>query len=205
MPLPGPICLPSLVFGSKLPGLGPDHSSGVRLLRGCGINHSPNLRNPVGREPAELGVFANGALIRGDVHAVNLVVRDVTMHPLNLRAHSPNNAAMRDYIELTKPRITWLILMSTGIGYFFWTSGRRQLARIPQGHPSSFPAPHHRRHRPDRLRHRGAESVVRARGRPAHAAHRGAVRCPPAGSRRMARWPSARRFRWRDSWSCGWA
>ena len=24
-----------------------------------------------------------------------------------------------DYIELTKPRITWLILMSTGIGYFF--------------------------------------------------------------------------------------
>jgi protoheme IX farnesyltransferase len=26
---------------------------------------------------------------------------------------------MRTYIELTKPRITWLILMSTGIGYFF--------------------------------------------------------------------------------------
>jgi protoheme IX farnesyltransferase len=26
---------------------------------------------------------------------------------------------MREYIELTKPRITWLILMSTGIGYFF--------------------------------------------------------------------------------------
>jgi heme o synthase len=26
---------------------------------------------------------------------------------------------MKDYIELTKPRITWLILMSTGIGYFF--------------------------------------------------------------------------------------
>jgi protoheme IX farnesyltransferase len=26
---------------------------------------------------------------------------------------------MRDYIALTKPRITWLILMSTAIGYFF--------------------------------------------------------------------------------------
>jgi protoheme IX farnesyltransferase len=26
---------------------------------------------------------------------------------------------MRPYLELTKPRITWLILMSTGIGYFF--------------------------------------------------------------------------------------
>lgn len=26
---------------------------------------------------------------------------------------------IHDYIELTKPRITWLILMSTGIGYYF--------------------------------------------------------------------------------------
>ena len=26
---------------------------------------------------------------------------------------------MRDYIALTKPRITWLILMSTGLGYYF--------------------------------------------------------------------------------------
>ena len=26
---------------------------------------------------------------------------------------------MKDYIDLTKPRITWLILMSTAIGYFF--------------------------------------------------------------------------------------
>jgi heme o synthase len=30
---------------------------------------------------------------------------------------------MRDYIELTKPSITWLILMSTGIGYFFGLPG----------------------------------------------------------------------------------
>jgi protoheme IX farnesyltransferase len=29
---------------------------------------------------------------------------------------------MRDYIALTKPRITWLILMSTGIGFFFGVS-----------------------------------------------------------------------------------
>lgn len=29
---------------------------------------------------------------------------------------------MKEYIELTKPRITWLILMSTAVGYFF---GRR--------------------------------------------------------------------------------
>ncbi|MCC7157169.1 MAG: protoheme IX farnesyltransferase [Bryobacterales bacterium] len=30
---------------------------------------------------------------------------------------------MKDYIELTKPRITWLILMSTGIGYYFGLTG----------------------------------------------------------------------------------
>jgi protoheme IX farnesyltransferase len=32
---------------------------------------------------------------------------------------------MRTYIELTKPRITWLILMSTGIGYFFGMPSHR--------------------------------------------------------------------------------
>ncbi|MDQ2949787.1 MAG: heme o synthase [Acidobacteriota bacterium] len=32
---------------------------------------------------------------------------------------------MKQYIELTKPRITWLILMSTGVGYFF---GARHLS-----------------------------------------------------------------------------
>jgi protoheme IX farnesyltransferase len=31
----------------------------------------------------------------------------------------PKPNLIRTYIELTKPRITWLILMSTGIGYFF--------------------------------------------------------------------------------------
>ena len=30
---------------------------------------------------------------------------------------------MKDYIALTKPRITWLILMSTGVGYFFGARG----------------------------------------------------------------------------------
>lgn len=31
---------------------------------------------------------------------------------------------MNSYIELTKPRITWLILMSTGIGYYFGWDGQ---------------------------------------------------------------------------------
>jgi protoheme IX farnesyltransferase len=36
---------------------------------------------------------------------------------------------MRDYISLTKPRVTWLILMSTGVGYFFGL-GRLSLWQI---------------------------------------------------------------------------
>ncbi len=30
---------------------------------------------------------------------------------------------MKDYIELTKPRITWLIVMSTAVGYYFGHAG----------------------------------------------------------------------------------
>ena len=32
-------------------------------------------------------------------------------------------ASIRDYLDLTKPRITWLILMSTAIGYYFGHHG----------------------------------------------------------------------------------
>jgi len=34
---------------------------------------------------------------------------------------------MRDYVELTKPRITWLILMSTAVGYYFGARGQWHL------------------------------------------------------------------------------
>jgi len=36
---------------------------------------------------------------------------------LSSKVHA--RSLLRDYVELTKPRITWLILMSTAIGYFF--------------------------------------------------------------------------------------
>ena len=39
------------------------------------------------------------------------------------RARWYNSHFMRDYLELTKPRITWLILMSTAVGYFFGHHG----------------------------------------------------------------------------------
>jgi len=37
---------------------------------------------------------------------------------------------MKDYLALTKPRITWLILMSTGVGYFFGAKGGWQLLTL---------------------------------------------------------------------------
>lgn len=37
---------------------------------------------------------------------------------------------MKDYIQLTKPRITWLILMSTGVGYFFGATGGWDIVSI---------------------------------------------------------------------------
>ena len=37
---------------------------------------------------------------------------------------------MKDYVALTKPRITWLILMSTGVGYFFGAKGGWNLLTI---------------------------------------------------------------------------
>lgn len=37
---------------------------------------------------------------------------------------------MRDYLALTKPRITWLILMSTGVGYFFGLRGNLNLLTL---------------------------------------------------------------------------
>src|SRR5690242_13857994 len=37
----------------------------------------------------------------------------------SLTSKGHTSRLMRDYVELTKPRITWLILMSTAIGYFF--------------------------------------------------------------------------------------
>jgi protoheme IX farnesyltransferase len=37
---------------------------------------------------------------------------------------------VKDYLELTKPRITWLIVMSTAIGYYFGHSGHWSLLEV---------------------------------------------------------------------------
>ena len=37
---------------------------------------------------------------------------------------------MKEYAELTKPRITWLILMSTAVGYFFGHRGAWEFSSV---------------------------------------------------------------------------
>ncbi len=112
---------------------------------------------------------------------------------------------MRDYIALTKPRVTWLILMSTGIGYFFGLSStggwRGFLAGI-----SWFS-----------LLNTIAGTALIASGTAAlnqwferdadRNMRRTADRPLPAG--RLDAGPRIgirnRRFRWPASWNCGWA
>ncbi len=115
----------------------------------------------------------------------------------------PTIPHMRDYIDLTKPRITWLILMSTGIGYFFGLAATAGWQRVPPAPGRSALAPHHARHRADRFRHRRAEPVVSS-GRPiARCGARRTGRCLRDGSPRGRRWLSAWRFRWPDLPICG--
>lgn len=64
----------------------------MRLLRGCGINRRSNLRDAVGGKPALVGVLADRLFIRGYVDAVDIVVGDVALDPLNLRSHLSQNA-----------------------------------------------------------------------------------------------------------------
>ncbi len=52
-----------------------------------------------------------------------------------VRVAGSGSQLMKDYIELTKPRITWLILMSTAVGFYFGLQGGSSwwafLAAIP--------------------------------------------------------------------------
>ena len=73
-------------------------------LAGCGIDDGADLGNGVCREPSLLGVLANCSLVRGDVDAVNLVVCDITLEPLDAWSHGLDHAAgfLRDGVQLIR-------------------------------------------------------------------------------------------------------
>ena len=72
------------------------------LLGGGGVDYGADLCDGVCREAALGGVFADGGFVRGDVDAVDLVVCDVALEPLDLRAEGAEDAAggLRDGLQL---------------------------------------------------------------------------------------------------------
>src|ERR1700749_1748738 len=72
-----------------------------------GVYHALYFGDAVGGEAAALGVLAHGRLVRRDVDAVDLVSRDVTLDPLNLRPHLPQHPAglLRDALQLFRRHV----------------------------------------------------------------------------------------------------
>src|SRR6267143_6736129 len=73
-----------------------------QLLGRRRVDHRPNASDLVGREPSLLGVSPHGVLVRRDVHTVDLVIGDVALEPLDLRAHVLEDPArfLRNRLEL---------------------------------------------------------------------------------------------------------
>jgi hypothetical protein len=63
------------------------HHRIVRLLGSCRIDHRTNSRDSIGRKTALLGVLTYRVFIGGNVYAVDSVVRDIALNPLNLSTH----------------------------------------------------------------------------------------------------------------------
>src|ERR1700722_5735431 len=73
-----------------------------RLLADGGVDDRSYLGDAIGREAALLGMGANGGLVRRDVDAVDLVVGDVAVQPLDLGAQLTQHSArrLRDGLQL---------------------------------------------------------------------------------------------------------
>src|SRR5438046_1214353 len=67
-----------------------------------GIDNRRDLGNLVGRKSTLPCVFANHLFIGGAVNAVDLVVRHITLDPLNLRSQVPEHSTrfLRNGVEL---------------------------------------------------------------------------------------------------------
>jgi hypothetical protein len=60
---------------------------GRGLLRACRIDQPADGRDSVGGKASAAGMLLDSGFIRREVHAIHLVACDVTMEPLNPRAH----------------------------------------------------------------------------------------------------------------------
>jgi len=74
----------------------PDESEPRRpSLRRCRINYCAHLRHPVRRKPTLRRMLPNRSFIRRNIYAVDFIVCNVTVQPLNLRPHLAQYAARR--------------------------------------------------------------------------------------------------------------
>src|SRR5207249_10125151 len=74
------------------------------LLGGGRVDHGAHRRDPVGREAAGLGVLPDELLAGRDVDAVDRVVRDIALDPLDLGTQRPQDLVrlLRDGLELLR-------------------------------------------------------------------------------------------------------
>ena len=57
------------------------------------VNHRSHLGDAIGRKASLFRVFPNCGFAGGDVHAVDLVIGDVAVEPLDLRPHALEHVA----------------------------------------------------------------------------------------------------------------
>src|SRR5215204_3766584 len=81
--------------GAYAPGfmLAPASQADALFLRGGRVDNRFNLRDVVCRKAAAPRVLVDHFFTRRDVDAIEFIIRDVTLNPLNLRSHLIQNVA----------------------------------------------------------------------------------------------------------------
>src|SRR5688572_28103550 len=77
------------------------------LLRGRGIDHGCDTRDPVGRKAAKLRVPHDERLVRGVVDAVDPIGRHVAVDPLHAGPEAAEDAAgfLRDFLQFRRAQL----------------------------------------------------------------------------------------------------
>jgi hypothetical protein len=63
----------------------------MRLAQGGRVNETADRRDTVGWDTCSARMFPDAVFIRSEVNAIDLVLGDVTVEPLDLRPHSTQN------------------------------------------------------------------------------------------------------------------
>src|ERR1035438_8899272 len=77
------------------------------VFRSGGVNHRFDFRDGIHGKLTTTGVLTNDFSVGGDIDAIDLVVRNITLHPLNLRPQRLHNTTgrLRNYSELLRGQL----------------------------------------------------------------------------------------------------